>query len=508
MGSLSDISPRLVEELIGYLGEAVAVFDRDETLILFNNEFENAFWPADIPLNLGTSASALVTATTQSKRVALSNGGGDYEWFDPELSDFRAAAGRPVLRRSWNGSYHSITYTRTNDGGTAVVATSVTEQRRFIRTLAEQEEYLRQVLLMAAEGIISLDARGIIHSCNAAARRIFGYAASDIIGRNLAMLISAENLADDAASVRHWLEEATARKPGDNREVVGVRSDGETFPMTLAIAQIQSSKNVKFIVVVNDLSKTRDIEEQLRHADKLTAVGELTEGIAHDFNNLLSVILANLRQLERQDDMPGEASSQVAAALRATLQAGELSRHLLVFSRQSPLQPVIVDPAAVVSDVIDMLTPILGRQIKVRVRAGCRLGNVRVDPAQLQNALVNLAINARDAMSGAGTLTISVREASVEERQRSAADFADTQNVVVLEIEDDGHGMTPDVLERAATPFFTTKDVGEGSGLGLSMVHRFLEESGGDLQIDSEAGVGTTVRLLLPAVNVPRPQPC
>lgn len=212
-------------------------------------------------------------------------------------------------------------------------------------------------------------------------------------------------------------------------------------------------------------------------------------------------MLGNLRKLEGRDDISSAASVPVAAALRATLQAGELAKNLLVFSSQTPLEPKIVDPAAVVGDVIEMLAPILGQQIAVEARIARDVSTIRVDPAQLEYALVNLAINSRDAMSGSGKLFFSVRTATPEERDRSAGVLTGTFDVVVLEIEDNGQGMTPDVIERAIVPFFTTQKVGEGSGLGLSMVYRFLEESGGDMQIDSQPDVGTVIKLLLPAAN-------
>lgn len=500
-GKQPQSSFRLFEDTLNCLNEGVVVFDNDERLVVFNRAYANLFEPKEFSLIPGVTASELVSETLFSGYSGIETKTADYEWFDLELSDFRAATGQPCLRRTQDGRFHSVVYSRTRDGGTAVTWTDVTEQRRFLQTLAEQEEYLRQTLKIVSEGVIGIDRRGIINSCNSAARRIFGYEAGEMIGRNIGMLMPEPDSAAHANHIRRYLDTGEARIIGVSREVVGLRKSGELFPMVLVIGETKTSRSAKFIGTIRDLSETREIETQLRHAEKLKAIGQLTEGIAHDFNNLLTVILGNLRKLESRDDISSAASVPVAATLRATLQAGELAKNLLVFSRQTPLEPKIVDPAAVVSDVIEMLAPILGQQITVEARIARDVSTIRVDPAQLENALVNLAINSRDAMSGSGKLFFSVRRATPEERDRSAGVLTGTCDVVVLEIEDNGQGMTPDVIERAVVPFFTTKKVGEGSGLGLSMVYRFLEESGGDIQIDSQPDVGTVIKLLLPVAN-------
>lgn len=501
----------LIDDILEYVKEGIAVYDKDERLVVFNEAYAKLFEFPELPVRPGVTASDLASAARFSGYAGSEDAGAGDEWFDRELSEFHAATGQPCMRRTRDGRFHSVVYSRARDGGTIVTWTDVTEerrylralaeQRRFIQTLAEQEEYLRQTLKIVSDGVIGIDNRGIIYSCNSAAQKIFGYEPEEIIGRNIGMLMPEPDSAAHDGYIRRYLDTGKAAIIGTGREVFGLRKNGEIFPMALAIAETQASRSVKFIGTITDLSKTREIETQLRHAEKLKAIGQLTEGIAHDFNNLLTVILGNLRKLESHGDVSAAESGPTAAALRATAQAGKLSQHLLVFSRQSPLEPKIVDPAAVVGDVIEMLTPILGQRIAVQVRIAKGVGAIRVDPAQLQNALVNLAINARDAMSGSGRLSISVRKATAEEREQSAIALRNSFDAVVLEVQDDGQGMAPEVIERAVVPFFTTKEVGEGSGLGLSMVHRFLEESGGDLQIDSQLGVGTAIRLLLPAAN-------
>lgn len=501
VGKQPQASCRLFKDTLDSLKEGVAVFGKDERLVTFNEAYAKLFEPIASLLIPDVAASELALAILNSGYSDIEATNAEYEWFDLELTDFRAATGRSRLRRTQDGRFHSVVYSRTSDGETAVTWTDVTEQRRLLQTLAEQEEYLRQSLKIVSEGVIGMDGRGIINSCNAAAQRIFGYEAGEMIGRDIAMLMPESDGSAHGDYIRRYLGTGDAQIIGVGREVVGIRKSGDMFPMALTIGEMQTSRSVKFIGTIRDLSETREIEIQLRHAEKLKAVGQLTEGIAHDFNNLLTVILGNLRKMESRDDISSAALAPVAVALRATKQASELSKHLLVFSRQTPLEPNIVDPAAVVGDVIEMLAPILGEQVVVEARIAPAINTIKVDPAQLQNALVNLAINSRDAMSGSGKLYFSVRRATPEERDRSAGILSSMFEIVVLEIEDNGQGMTPEVIERAAVPFFTTKKVGEGSGLGLSMVHRFVEESGGDMQIDSQQDVGTVIKLLLPSAN-------
>lgn len=493
---------RLLEDTLNKLKEGVALFDKDERLVIFNEQCATLFVPVELLLKPGVTASELASAALFSGYAESGAKTADDEWFYLEMTEFHAATGRPCLRRTRDGRLHSVVYSRASDGGTVVTWTDVTEQRRFLQTLTEREEDLRKTLEMVSEGVIRIDRRGIIDSYNSAAQRIFGYEPAEIIGRNISMLMPESEAAAHVECIRRYLDTGTARIIGIGREVVGLRKSGETFPLALAIGEMRTFRGVRFIGTIRDLSKTREIETQLRHAEKMKAIGQLTEGIAHDFNNLMTVILGNLRNLESRDDVSAAAMTPVTAALRATRQAGELTQNLLDFSRQTPWEPKLVDLDAAVGDVIEMLTPILGQQISLQARIARDAGAIRVDPAQLQNALVNLAINSRDAMSGSGNLFFTVRRATLEERERSASVLTNIDDVVVLEIEDDGQGMTPDVIARAAEPFFTTKKVGEGSGLGLSMVYGFVEQSGGDMQIDSQPGVGTKIRLLFPAANL------
>ncbi len=490
---------RLLEDTLNHLKNGVARYDENERLVICNETYAGFFGPIELKLAPGISAEEIASAALLSNRAELRAEYTDYRRFDLDLAEFRAASGQPHLRITHDGRRCSVAYSRTEDGGTIAICTDVTERQEYRLALDTGEENLWKVLETVSEGVIGIDEQGIIDSYNSAAKRIFGYQADEVIGRNVSMLMPETDAVAHDDYIRRYLETGEARIIGIGREVVGRRKSGETFPMALAIEKMETSRNVRFVGTIRDLSRTREIETQLRHSEKMRAIGQLTGGIAHDFNNLLTVILGNLRALENTDGLPAATSTSIAAALRATKQAGDLTRRLLDFSRRTPWEPKLVNPGAAVDDVIEMITPILGRRIALHANIARDIGEIRVDPAQLQNALINLAINSRDAMSGAGSLTFTVRRASRDELERSASVLSNIYDVVVLEVEDDGQGMTPDVVERAVEPFFTTKGIDEGSGLGLSMVYRFVEQSGGDIQIESKPSVGTAVRLLLPA---------
>ena len=239
-------------------------------------------------------------------------------------------------------------------------------------------------------------------------------------------------------------------------------------------------------------------EEQLSHAQRLDAIGQLTGGIAHDFNNLLTVISGNLQLLMASLPQPSPLNEIVESAARATDRCATLTSKLLSFASRRRLSPRAVMPGQVLGDLREMLARTLGERILVAAECPRDVPAIYVDPAEFDAALVNLAVNARDAMPRGGKLTIAVTHERVDERQASLKKPAG--DYVVFSVGDTGMGMTPEVQAHALEPFFTTKEVGKGSGLGLSMVYGFVKQSGGYLSIDSQLGYGTRVELHFPAV--------
>ena len=257
-----------------------------------------------------------------------------------------------------------------------------------------------------------------------------------------------------------------------------------------------------FTGFIRDLTATQKIEQELRQAQKMEAVGQLTGGIAHDFNNLLTVILGNLEMLEMQ--LTDERQLELVREACATAEHGaQLTERLLAFGRRQPLQPKLIDVGDLLGDMTPLLRRTLGETIRVRSRSDNDLWPVLVDPSQLQNAILNLAINARDAMPGGGRLTITAENTELEADYARLHPEVRVGRYVVIAVTDTGTGMSEEVQERAFEPFFTTKEVGTGSGLGLSMVYGFVKQSGGHVTIYSEPRHGTTIRMYLPRAEVP-----
>jgi signal transduction histidine kinase len=244
--------------------------------------------------------------------------------------------------------------------------------------------------------------------------------------------------------------------------------------------------------VILDATDRKLIEEQLAQARKMEAVGQLTGGVAHDFNNLLTVVLGNIDMLGRKNEDEARRARRIDAIRQATERGRDLTRQLLAFSRRQHLSPVSLDLNALIADFAPLLRQAVGEAVTLDVVLGEGPLCAHVDPTQLETALLNLAVNSRDAMPSGGVLTIATR------LERSAGG-----DRVVIEVVDTGVGMSPDIRERVFEPFFTTKEVGKGSGLGLSQVYGFVRQSEGEVQLDSTPGQGTRFQLRLPATDAP-----
>ena len=252
-----------------------------------------------------------------------------------------------------------------------------------------------------------------------------------------------------------------------------------------------------FFLVARDITVHRRLEGELRQAQKMEAVGQLTGGIAHDFNNLLAVVIGNLQLLERPLKEDTRLAGQVATALRAALRGAELTRRLLAFSRQQVLAPQVVLVNRILRGMQDLLARSIGPAVTIDVVLAADAWPVNLDVGQFESCVLNLAINARDAMPAGGTLVLSTANRVCAPRSRSGGDLPGGDYLEVA-VADTGAGMTPEVVKRAFEPFFTTKGIGRGTGLGLSMVYGFCAQSSGLVEIDSMPGYGTTVRMMFP----------
>ncbi len=390
---------------------------------------------------------------------------------------------------------------RDGDGNPISVLTldwDLTEAKRAQAMVAEREARLRSILETAPDAVITIDEHGIIQSFSDAAEKLFGYAAGEVIGHNVKMLMPAPHRENHDGYLARYLRTGEKRIIGIGRVVEAQRKDGMIFPMELAVGEVKLGETHIFTGFIRDLTARVKMEEDLRQAQKMEAVGQLTGGVAHDFNNLLTVISGNLEMLERRL-VAAEDREILKEAQEASQLGADLAKRLLAFGRRQSLQPKRIHLNALVGSIIELLRRSLGAMVEIDTRLGEGLPMIMVDPGQVENALLNLAVNARDAMPQGGRLVVET--ASTEIDRDYAAAYADLVpgRYVTLSVTDTGTGMTPEVRERAFDPFYTTKGPGAGSGLGLSMVYGFVKQSGGHVQLDSELGQGTTVRLHLPA---------
>jgi two-component system, cell cycle sensor histidine kinase and response regulator CckA len=383
--------------------------------------------------------------------------------------------------------------------GAAVISRDVTEQKRADEVLS------RSALLLASvrDAILVTDLQGVITYWNEGGTRLFGWQASEMLGRPLAGRLPEH----EQEAFRATLLSVAGGKDWEG-EIEDYRKDGSRVWVEVRASRIAAAAGRQdgILWLAHDVSGRKRLEDQYRQAQKMEAVGRLAGGVAHDFNNLLTVItgygeilLASLPPEDPLRDMVGEMT-------RAGERAAGLTRQLLTFSRRQLVTPKVLDLNAVVADLERMLHRVIGEDVELTTRLQPNLGRIKADPGQLDQVLMNLAVNARDAMPRGGKLTIETRNVELDEADARSQTGARAGPYVLLAVSDTGHGMTEEVKARLFEPFFTTKEPGKGTGLGLATVYGIVQQAGGHIGVYSEVGVGTTFKVYLPRVPeaVPR----
>lgn len=362
-----------------------------------------------------------------------------------------------------------------------------------------QSSMIEALLEAAVDAIITIRADGTIETANPAAVRLFKYDRDSFIGRDVTFLMPEPYRSEHDRYLQRYMATGTRRIIGIGREVTGLRSDGTAFPMHLSVGEFHVDGETFFTGIIHDLTERKRSEQVLQQAQKMEAIGQLTGGIAHDFNNLLTIIIGNLELLERH--VPGGLPQELLSEAQEASDLGSrLTARLLAFARRSALEPQLVDLNGLALGLTDMLQRTLGETILLSSALSPDLWTTRTDPSQLESAVVNLAVNARDAMPKGGKLVLETRNAVIGEDHAVMNPGLTPGEYVQLSVTDTGHGMTEEVRQRVFEPFFTTKERGRGTGLGLSMVFGFASQSGGSVTIYSEPGVGTTVNIYLPRI--------
>ena len=388
--------------------------------------------------------------------------------------------------------------TLTGIGNQIAIALERVQLREYLeRKVAERTAELSMILESTPVPTMTEDRDGIVTTWNRAAEEVFGYRPSEVIGQPNSVL-PADYMQTDphgiklasGGAVRGW--ELNCRHKDGSQVLVrlsgGPLSDqfGDTFGRVFAL---------------EDLRERKRMEEQLYQAQKMEAIGNLTGGIAHDFNNLLTVVIGNIDLVTRFPGFNPQTREMLDGALAACMRGADLTRQLLAFGRRQTLKPVIVDVNALARNCVKLLSRTLGEQVRLELIEGPNLWPVEIDAAQLDSAIVNLAVNARDAMSGNGHLTIETSNRTVGVGEEGVKSEATPGDYVLLSVTDTGSGISPEVMARIFEPFFTTKEVNKGTGLGLAMVYGFVKQSGGFISVYSELNRGTSFKLYLPRTS-------
>ena len=374
----------------------------------------------------------------------------------------------------------------------AVYAREITQRKRSEADLRK----LWQAIEQSPVSVVITDPTGAIEYVNPRFSEATGYTRAEALGENPRILKSGHTPPEKYAELWRCITKGEVWR-GEFRNR---KKNGELFFERASIAPVKdgAGRITHFVGVKEDISERREIEDQLRQSQKMQALGQLTGGIAHDFNNLLAIIIGNLQLLQEQAHADHNFRELLEDALWSAYRGAELTHRLLAFARRQPLKPDAVNFNDVIRGLSDLLRRTLGAGVHIREQLAPDLWPAYVDRGELERALLNLAVNARDAMQNGGTLILETRNATIDETLAQQSDELAAGDYVLLAVSDSGAGMSADVIRHVFEPFYTTKAAGKGSGLGLSMVYGFVKQSGGHVEIDSREGHGTCVRLLLP----------
>lgn len=408
----------------------------------------------------------------------------------------------------WNGRngdqyFSTLRFPMLDDKGEIIgiggIANDITDQIQARKALRESETQFRTLLETAPVAVILTNTVGGISLVNKKAEALFGYARRELLTKKLTDLLPELNL-----SAFKNMELASSESI-ERQQVIALYAHnklGNTVPVEVSLSATTGDAGISVTCLVQDVSDRARLEAQLRQSQKMEAIGKLTGGMAHDFNNLLGVIIGNLDLAARKLEQENPAFKRLSTAKKAAERGAELTKRMLAVARRQTLQPKPTDINSMILELTEILPRTLGPDIEMGSDLSPNLPPVLVDPSGLENVLINLAINSRDAMPKGGRFYITTHEWHL-----SADDSLTVQDdmkpgaYVHVAVTDNGEGMTPETLARAFEPFFTTKERGKGTGLGLAMIYGFAKQSGGNVRMYSEPGVGTTIDLFLPVAK-------
>jgi two-component system, cell cycle sensor histidine kinase and response regulator CckA len=376
----------------------------------------------------------------------------------------------------------------------------ITERKRDEEALRQANETLAAVIETSPLAIYTVDLKGSVTSWNTAAEKMYGYTQGEVMHRFLPIL-----LAEDVPEFLEQLAETAKGRSYAGLEAKRRRKDDSIFDISVWSAPLRDGTGAVrgSVIMAADITDRKRLEEQFQQAQKMEAVGRLAGGVAHDFNNLLTVITGYCQMLLDRLEPSDLAYEDMQQVLRAADRATTLTKQLLAFSRKQIVQPKVIDLHALLREMDHILKRLVGEDIELHIEASAGLGKVRVDPGQLEQVIINLAVNSRDAMPKGGKLIIEMRNVEIDEKFVARHLAVDPGPYVLLAVTDTGAGIPPEVQQHLFEPFFTTKEKGRGTGLGLSTSYGIVKQNRGEILVYSEVGIGTTFKIYLPRVNEP-----
>ncbi len=379
------------------------------------------------------------------------------------------------------------------------VGRDMTESRLAQESLRESAELSHNIINTSLDAFVQMNETGTITDWNSQAEKLFGWSRSEAVGQKLgALIVPEQHRAAHRAGLERFLRTGAANIIGRRVEIDALRRDGAEFKVELSVTQLKRRDDVLFNAFIRDLTARIAAEERIRQSEKMEALGPLTGGIAHDFNNILTVITGTIEILAGAVAREPQLAAITRMIDEAAARGADLTQHLLAFARRQPLQPREIDINLLIVDTAKLLQPTLGEHIEIETVFKDEPCTAIVDPNQLATAVINLALNSRDAMPNGGKLILETGLAYLDEAYASINDDVRPGTYAMIAVSDTGYGIPAGILDRVFDPFFTSKGPGKGTGLGLSMVYGFIKQSAGHIKVYSEEGQGTTIRMYLP----------
>jgi PAS domain S-box-containing protein len=380
---------------------------------------------------------------------------------------------------------------------------SVAKRKELPTLLRDSQNMVLALLESAAQAIISIDRDGRIVLANRKTEEMFGYSREELLGSSTEMLLPESQRSAHGREREEYFARPRVRPMGIGMDLAGRRKDGAEFPLEVALSNIETEEGLFAIAFVSDISQRKLLEEQLVHAQKMEAVGRLAGGVAHDFNNMLTVISGYNRMILDELSPLDPLRANAEEILKAADRAAALTNQLLAFSRRQIVRPCVFNVNAVIANTEKMLRRLIGEDVQLVLNPAQDVGNIKADPGHIEQAVINLALNARDAMPAGGRIAIETANVRLDETYSRTHVGVEPGEFVMIAVSDTGHGMDAETRRHIFEPFFTTKETGKGTGLGLATVYGMVKQSGGDIWVYSEPGKGTTFKLYFPRVADP-----